>query len=181
VHPRQIYAFAQAASFGWNGDVAGIVRRGVDYFEKFYRRPDGLFRTLAGVDGTRLDDQAVLYDQAFALLGYAAAGTALDARDQFEPRALSLFRAAWSISRCADSSAQAAARSARRMDGIGTPQTEPRAGSSSPVISSSGRGCCFAPRIIIRARCATWHCGSSPSAKIMGSGITWPSTRCSTT
>ena len=93
VHPRQIYAFAQAASFGWTGDVAGIVRRGVEYFEKFYRRPDGLFRTLAGVDGTRLDDQAVLYDQAFALLGYAAAGTALDARDQFEPRALALFRA----------------------------------------------------------------------------------------
>jgi mannose-6-phosphate isomerase len=93
VHPRQIYAFAQARSFGWTGDVTGIVRRGMDYFERFYRRPDGLFRTLAAVDGAPLDDRAVLYDQAFALLGYAAAAGALDARDAFEQRALALYEA----------------------------------------------------------------------------------------
>ena len=93
VHPRQIYAFAQAGSLGWAGDVQGIVSRGAQYFERFYKRPDGLFRTLAGVDGAPLDDQAMLYDQAFALLGYAAAGTALDAREEFETRALALYRA----------------------------------------------------------------------------------------
>jgi mannose-6-phosphate isomerase len=93
VHPRQIYAFAQAGTLGWGGDVAGIVRRGMDYFERFYLRPDGLFRTLAGVDGAPLDERAVLYDQAFALLGYAAAGVALDGRDACEARALALFRA----------------------------------------------------------------------------------------
>jgi len=37
-----------------------------------------------------LDDQALLYDQAFALLGYAAAAAALDARGDFEKRALEL-------------------------------------------------------------------------------------------
>jgi len=93
VHPRQIYAFAQAGSLGWSGEVGGIVRRGMDYFETYYLRPDGLFRTLAGVDGAPLDERAVLYDQAFALLGYAAAGVALDRRDAFEQRALALYRA----------------------------------------------------------------------------------------
>lgn len=90
VHPRQIYAFAQAGNFGWKGDVTGIVARGMDYFSTYYRRPDGLFRTLAGVDGAPLDDRAVLYDQAFALLGFAAAATALNARSDFEQRALQL-------------------------------------------------------------------------------------------
>lgn len=93
VQPRQIYAFAQAGALGWTGDVSRIVSRGVDYFDRFYRRPDGLFRTLAAVDGAPLDDRALLYDQAFALLGYAAAGTALDARDAFEKRALALYDA----------------------------------------------------------------------------------------
>jgi len=93
VHPRQIYAFAQARAFGWGGDVSAIVTRGVDYFETFYLRPDGLFRTLADIDGTPLDDQAVLYDQAFALLGYASAAIALDAREEFEKRARALYSA----------------------------------------------------------------------------------------
>jgi mannose/cellobiose epimerase-like protein (N-acyl-D-glucosamine 2-epimerase family) len=90
VQPRQIYAFAQAPIFGWRGDVGGIVRRGMEYFTAHYRRGDGLYRTLAAVDGAALDERALLYDQAFALLGLAAAATALDARGEFESRALAL-------------------------------------------------------------------------------------------
>ncbi len=90
VHPRQIYAFAQAPGLGWKGDASAIVRRGTEYFTAHYLRPDGLFRTLAGVDGAALDNRAVLYDQAFALLGYAAAAVVLDARGEFEKRALDL-------------------------------------------------------------------------------------------
>ncbi len=90
VQPRQIYAFAQAHEFGWKGDVRGIVRRGSDYFTAHYLRPDGLFRTLAGCDGGAMDDRALLYDQAFALLGHAAAAVALDARTEFERRAIAL-------------------------------------------------------------------------------------------
>jgi mannose-6-phosphate isomerase len=104
VHPRQVYAFAQAPGFGWSGDAAGIVSRGTDYFSTYYLRPDGLFRTLAAVDGAPLDDRAVLYDQAFALLGYAAAATALDARSSFEERALELRRAIESRFGAADGS-----------------------------------------------------------------------------
>jgi mannose/cellobiose epimerase-like protein (N-acyl-D-glucosamine 2-epimerase family) len=90
VHPRQIYAFGQAPALGWRGDVAGIVSRGMEYFTAHYRRSDGLFRTLAAADGTAIDERALLYDQAYALLGLAAAATALGARDQFEERAVAL-------------------------------------------------------------------------------------------
>jgi mannose/cellobiose epimerase-like protein (N-acyl-D-glucosamine 2-epimerase family) len=93
VHPRQIYAFAQAPGFGWKGDTVGIVARGTEYFSTYYLRTDGLFRTLAGVDGAPLDERALLYDQAFALLGHAAAAVSLDRFDDFEARALDLRRA----------------------------------------------------------------------------------------
>jgi mannose/cellobiose epimerase-like protein (N-acyl-D-glucosamine 2-epimerase family) len=90
VHPRQVYAFAQARTFGWRGDVRGIVRSGMEYFTAHYRRSDGLFRALVAADGAILDDRALLYDQAFALFGFAAAAGALDARSEFEERALAL-------------------------------------------------------------------------------------------
>jgi mannose-6-phosphate isomerase len=90
VHPRQIYAFAQARHFGWQGDGETIVRRGMEYFTRYYRRCDGLFRALVSADGTPLDERALLYDQAFALLGFAAAASALDARAEYEARALEL-------------------------------------------------------------------------------------------
>jgi mannose-6-phosphate isomerase len=90
VQPRQAYAFAQAPQFGWHGDSAAIVARGMEYFTAHYQREDGLFRTLAAADGAALDERALLYDQAFALLGFAAAATALDARPEYERRALEL-------------------------------------------------------------------------------------------
>jgi mannose/cellobiose epimerase-like protein (N-acyl-D-glucosamine 2-epimerase family) len=90
IPPRQIYAFAQAQGFGWEGNGAAIVRRGVEYFNTYYRRRDGLFRALVDVNGTPLDERALLYDQAFALLGFAAAANVLDARTEFETRALEL-------------------------------------------------------------------------------------------
>jgi mannose-6-phosphate isomerase len=90
VQPRQLTAFARAPTLGWRGDVTGIVRTGVDYLVAHYRREDGLYRTLAGVDGNALDERALLYDQAFVLLGFAAAAVALDARAEFERRALEI-------------------------------------------------------------------------------------------
>jgi len=90
VPPRQIYAFALAPRFGWRGDAAGIVRRGIEYFTTCFRRDDGLFRALVDVDGKPLDECALLYDQAFALLGFASAAVALHARAEFERQALEL-------------------------------------------------------------------------------------------
>jgi mannose/cellobiose epimerase-like protein (N-acyl-D-glucosamine 2-epimerase family) len=90
IHPRQVYAFAQAPAFGWRGDVAGIIGRGMEYFTAHYQRSDGLFRSLAAADGAVLDERATLYDQAFALLGLAAAATALEDRSEYERRAVAL-------------------------------------------------------------------------------------------
>ena len=90
IHPRQVYAFAQARRLGWQGEVSGIIERGMTYFLTHYRRPDGLFLTLAAADGSVQDGRALLYDQAFVLLGYAAAAAALGARDRWEALALEL-------------------------------------------------------------------------------------------
>jgi len=71
VQPRQAYAFAQAPGLGWQGPADRLFMHGIDYFLARYRRPDGLFRTLISADGLPVDDRALLYDQAFALLAYA--------------------------------------------------------------------------------------------------------------
>ena len=77
VQPRQIFSFAKAPRFGWSGDASEAVSHGLAYFLKHYRRPDGLFRTLVAKHGAPLDHTAVLYDQAFALLAFAAAAEVL--------------------------------------------------------------------------------------------------------
>jgi len=90
VQPRQVHAFSLAPQLGWRGDASRIMRRGTDQFRARYRRDDGLYRTLVADDGTTLDDTPLLYDQAFALLGFAAAASALDARREMEACALEL-------------------------------------------------------------------------------------------
>ena len=92
VHPRQIYAFAEGRKLGWQGDVTRIIERGMDCFVRRYRRPDGLFLTRVDAAGNIRDGRALLYDQAFVLLGYAAAATALGAREPWEYQALELRR-----------------------------------------------------------------------------------------
>lgn len=77
VQPRQIYSFAMAPALGWKGDASGAVAQGLSYFLTRFRRVDGLFRTLVSSDGAPLDDRALLYDQAFALLAFATAAPLL--------------------------------------------------------------------------------------------------------
>ena len=73
VAPRQVYAFSLASEFRWQGDAAAIVSRGLEALERHFRRPDGLYRTLVRSDGSAKDERALLYDQAFVLLAFAAA------------------------------------------------------------------------------------------------------------
>jgi mannose-6-phosphate isomerase len=62
----------------------------MSYFIRHYQRADGLFLTLAAADGNAQDERALLYDQAFVLLGYAAAAVELKATSQWESRAVGL-------------------------------------------------------------------------------------------
>jgi glucokinase len=87
VQPRQVSAFAMSAALGWRGDAAELASHGLHYFLAHFRRPDGLFRTLIAPEGTPLDDRALLYDQAFALLGFAESERVLGPRSVFGPRA----------------------------------------------------------------------------------------------
>lgn len=73
LHPRQMFAYGRAAELGWSGPAAVAVAHALRFFLSHYRRADGLFRTCVTPDGEPLDERAVLYDQAFALLGLAAA------------------------------------------------------------------------------------------------------------
>ncbi|MFL6549288.1 MAG: AGE family epimerase/isomerase [Povalibacter sp.] len=88
LHPRQIYSFSVADELGWEGPSEKAVQHALDFYLPNYRRDDHLMRTLVDASGKALDDRVVLYDQAFALLGYASAYDTLaddtlrdDARD----------------------------------------------------------------------------------------------------
>lgn len=96
VQPRQVYAFAQAPRMGWAGDPARVIAHGTQNFLTRYRRPDDLFRAAVMPDGTPLEDAPVLYDQAFALLGFAAAdrvlGGKLDLRGEADRLRVAILR-----------------------------------------------------------------------------------------
>lgn len=73
VQARQIYVFAQAGLLGWEGPWRQNVMDGFAYLERTFLRPDGLMRTLLAHDGTPLDEDFRVYDQAFLLLALATA------------------------------------------------------------------------------------------------------------
>ena len=71
VQGRMLYVWGQAGLMGWKGPWREAAQHGLDFLRGRFLRPDGLVRTLVGLDGAPLDDTAALYDQAFALLGLA--------------------------------------------------------------------------------------------------------------
>jgi mannose-1-phosphate guanylyltransferase/mannose-6-phosphate isomerase len=73
VQARQSFVYAEAVRLQMPGDWRQAAAWGLDYLERRYRRPDGLFRTLVQADGTAVNDHARLYDQAFCLLALASA------------------------------------------------------------------------------------------------------------
>ncbi len=71
VQARQTYVYATAGALGWDGPWREAAWHGADFYFGKFRRPDGLFRTLVGLDGNVADDTPMLYDQAFTLLATA--------------------------------------------------------------------------------------------------------------
>jgi mannose-1-phosphate guanylyltransferase/mannose-6-phosphate isomerase len=76
VQARQAWVYSVAGQAGWAGPWRRLVKDGLDRFEATNRRPDGLYRTRVSAGGEALDERASLYDQAFALLAFAAAAQA---------------------------------------------------------------------------------------------------------
>ena len=80
VQARQAYAYAAAAAMGWRGPWREAIDEALAYLHARHRREDGLYRALVRPDGSPLDDTALLYDQAFVLIGLAAAARAMPER-----------------------------------------------------------------------------------------------------
>lgn len=99
VQMRQAHVYATAGALGWSGPWRQAMEHGIDYFERRYRRSDGQFRTLVDASGTPIDETAMLYDQAFALLGWASA--AISSEIPLEGCAIELLDQMKDVRRCA--------------------------------------------------------------------------------
>lgn len=99
VQMRQVYVYAAAGASGWNGPWLQAMEHGLAFFEGRFRRSDGLFRSAVNDRGAPVDDAAMLYDQAFALLGWAT-GARVTLRSDFEAKALELLAVIRSERRC---------------------------------------------------------------------------------
>ncbi len=99
VQARQSYVYAMAAQLGWSGPWQQAAPHGLDFLTARYRRADGQFRTLVAADATALDDAALLYDQAFALLAMASVYTALPQRRELPAQAHALLERILSLRR----------------------------------------------------------------------------------
>jgi mannose/cellobiose epimerase-like protein (N-acyl-D-glucosamine 2-epimerase family) len=73
LNPRQAFAYAHARELGWTGPADRAFEHALNFFVSHYKRTDGFYRAKVALDGQPLDDHIELYDQAFALLGFAAA------------------------------------------------------------------------------------------------------------
>jgi mannose-6-phosphate isomerase len=90
---RQVFVFATAANEGFGPEWLAVAQCGYAQFLRRYRRADGLFLRRATADGTPLEDEADIYDQAFALLAMAALQAADPAAGVFEGDAARLLEA----------------------------------------------------------------------------------------
>ena len=101
VQPRQVIVYAGAAKLGLPGPWAEAAEHGWRFFDRHYRRPDGLYRTLVSATGEPLDETPYLYDHAFALLALATRhGIAADPAE-VERQGEALVRAVRDHFRCA--------------------------------------------------------------------------------
>lgn len=87
VQSRQIFSLCRAGALGWPGPWRRTAETGLERFLDDYLRPDGAVRNALNPDGTVLDDTAVLYEQAFALLALATAHAAGVLPDRCEAQA----------------------------------------------------------------------------------------------
>lgn len=69
---RQSWVFAEAAALGASDEYAAIAKAAEAFHDAHYRRSDELFAYAADEAGRIMAAHALLYDQAFALLSWAA-------------------------------------------------------------------------------------------------------------
>ena len=70
VQGRQLYTFAMAARLGWNKEAGVIAERGYEYIKKNCKGENGRWVRRLKRDGSVLDAEMDLYDNAFIVLGF---------------------------------------------------------------------------------------------------------------
>jgi mannose/cellobiose epimerase-like protein (N-acyl-D-glucosamine 2-epimerase family) len=71
VAARQVFSYAAAGAFGWDGPWREAIDHGLAFLEHGHRQPDGLYRAQAAPPTETVD----LYDQAFVLLALSVAAS----------------------------------------------------------------------------------------------------------
>jgi mannose/cellobiose epimerase-like protein (N-acyl-D-glucosamine 2-epimerase family) len=69
--PRQIYSFLEGKRLGWDGPAEPVASALHNWFLSTYTTKDGYFAAAAGTDNKITDGSFDLYNQAFALFGFA--------------------------------------------------------------------------------------------------------------
>ncbi|HWA20472.1 MAG TPA: AGE family epimerase/isomerase [Devosia sp.] len=91
VQPRQVYCYALAGRLGWQGPWEAALKHGLTYFQEKFWLESGYYANTVAASGALLDDSFDLYNQAFALFGFAQAAQAVPAwRPELEARSLML-------------------------------------------------------------------------------------------
>lgn len=90
---RQVFVYAEAFRAGYGRRWLAVAQTGWTRFVQAYRRPDGLFINRAAGDGTPIDREADVYEQAFALLAMAALQGAAPAAGDFAGEAAGVLAA----------------------------------------------------------------------------------------
>jgi len=93
VQPRQVYCYALAGRLGWQGPWEEALKHGLTYFQEKFWLESGYYASVVAASGALLDESFDLYNQAFALFGFAQAANAIPAwRPELEARSLMLLR-----------------------------------------------------------------------------------------
>lgn len=93
VQPRQIYCYALAGKMGWDGPWQQALTHGLEYFQKRFWIESGYYANLVAPDGELIDPGFDLYNQAFALFGFAQAVKAVPSlRGELEHQSLRLLQ-----------------------------------------------------------------------------------------
>ncbi|WP_428643150.1 AGE family epimerase/isomerase [Roseibium sp.] len=78
--PRQIYSFLEGARLGWHGPAAELAGGIHSWFVKHYLTSDGYYAAAVDLDNAVSDPAFDLYNQAFALFGFAQIAASLPSR-----------------------------------------------------------------------------------------------------
>jgi mannose/cellobiose epimerase-like protein (N-acyl-D-glucosamine 2-epimerase family) len=89
---RQAFAYCEAGRLGWNGPWREAARHALEYIRRHFVTADATIVSVVDLDGTTIEPNFDLYNQAFALLAYASGHRAFGEADGWCRQAMALRR-----------------------------------------------------------------------------------------